>query len=168
MPTILNQYTPEQQRRLKLAPFAVFEAIAGADGIIESKERQDFIDHIKTYDTKEHPLAHAVMEAIGEEPAEMMKILGESTNDPSSLYHLSTTMEAAWQTPEVEEFREDLFNLGLALTGAFPTLTASETMALSGLAVLLETAIEDHPARSDRLSPVVAQLRDIEMGASTN
>ena len=95
MPTILNQYTPEQQRRLKLAPFAVFEAIAGADGIIESKERQDFIDHIKTYDTKEHPLAHAVMEAIGEEPAEMMKILGESTNDSSSLYHLSTTMEAA-------------------------------------------------------------------------
>ena len=49
----LSKYKPEQQRHLKLAPFAVFDAVAGADGVIETRERQDFINYIKNYNSKE-------------------------------------------------------------------------------------------------------------------
>ena len=170
MLNILNKYTPEQQRHLELAPFSVFEAIAGADGIIEFKERQTFASFIETYDATEHSLTHGVMGFIKSDSTEMMKKLGGLKSSPSVLYRLSAILENDWTTSEMEEYREDLFNLGFALAGTHPKLTNSEVMALAGLAILLEIHIENHPAVSDRLLPVVTLLQEIdnEMGSNTN
>ena len=168
MAKTLSKYTLKQQRNLKLAPFAVFDAVAGADGVIETRERQDFINYIKNYNSKDHALTQAIMDAINSEPTELMKMLSESTQAHNNIYHLWSTLEKEWENPEIKDFREDLFNLGVMLTGDFPTMGSSETMALAGLAILLETDIEDHPSKEDRLSDVHSLLMEIEMEYRTS
>ena len=81
----LSKYTPEQQRNLKLAPFAVFDAVAGADGVIETRERQDFINYIKNYNSKDHTLTQAIVDSINSDPTELMKMLSESTQAHNNL-----------------------------------------------------------------------------------
>ena len=158
----LNKYTTDQQQHLKLAPFAVFDAIAGADGVIEKKERQDFIKYIQEFDLNEHPLTHAVMESIRDDLEDMSKLLSEATQAHNNLYHLWSKLAKEWENEEIIEFREDLFNLGILLTGDFPSIGSAETMALAGLAILLEVDIENHPHREEKISPVISLIMEID------